>query len=246
MKHHFLLAAAALLTSTQAYAQAPPETLLLREPALSRDRLAFSYAGDIWIAGRDGSNPQRLTVGPGVETSPHFSPDGQFMAFTGDYDRNADVYVVAVSGGQPRRLTWHPSAETVRDWTPDGQRILFSSSQEAYARGLQLFTVAVAGGLPTRLPLLMGEKGSYSADGQTLAHTHITNATDYLEALPRRPHRPHLAHQPANAGHRGNSARECHRHQPAAGWAARCISSATGPAPTTCLCMTRPPKKWSS
>ncbi len=153
------------------------ETLLLREPALSRDRLAFSYAGDIWTANRDGTNPQRLTVGPGVETNPHFSPDGQWIAYTGDYDRNADVYVVAVGGGPPRRLTWHPSADIVRDWTPDGQRILFSSSQEAYARSLQLFTVAVAGGLPTRLPLLMGEKGSYAPDGQRLAHTHITNPT---------------------------------------------------------------------
>ena len=177
MKHLFLLAAAALLSRIPALAQAPAETLLLREPSLSRDKVAFSYAGDIWTADRDGSNPQRLTVGPGVETNPHFSPDGQFIAYTGDYDRNADVYVVPVRGGEPRRLTWHPSAEVVRDWTPDGKNILFSSSQEAYARSLQLFTVAATGGLPTRLPLLMGEKGSYSADGKTLAHTHITNAT---------------------------------------------------------------------
>jgi len=177
LKPYVFLALAALLAGP-APAQTPPaETLLLREPALSRDRLAFSYAGDIWLANRDGSNPQRLTVGPGVETNPHFSPDGQLIAYTGDYDRNADVYVVPVSGGQPRRLTWHPSAETVRDWTPDGKHILFSSSQEAYARSLQLFTVAATGGLPTRLPLLMGEKGSYSADGQVLAHTHITDAT---------------------------------------------------------------------
>ncbi|WP_426060121.1 S41 family peptidase [Hymenobacter sp. B1770] len=174
---YFLLALAALVSSPALAQTAPTETLLLREPALSRDKLAFSYAGDIWTANRDGSNPQRLTVGPGVETSPHFSPDGQWIAFTGDYDRNPDVYVVAVSGGQPRRLTWHPSADVVRDWTPDGKSILFSSSQEAYARSLQLFTVPAAGGLPTRLPLLMGEKGSYSPDGKTLAHTHLTDAT---------------------------------------------------------------------
>ncbi|WP_071885834.1 S41 family peptidase [Hymenobacter sedentarius] len=177
VKPYSLLALASAFALTSRAQTASPETLLLREPALSRDKLAFSYAGDIWTANRDGSNPQRLTVGPGVETSPHFSPDGQWIAFTGDYDRNPDVYVVPIGGGQPRRLTWHPSADVVRDWTPDGKSILFSSSQEAYARSLQLFTVAVAGGLPTRLPLLMGEKGSYSADGKTLAHTHITNAT---------------------------------------------------------------------
>lgn len=56
MKYLVLLATTALLSGTQAFARAPPETLLLlREPALSRDRLAFGYAGDIWIAGRDGS-----------------------------------------------------------------------------------------------------------------------------------------------------------------------------------------------
>ena len=88
MKHLVLLAAAALLSSTPLRAQAPAETLLLREPALSRDHLAFSYAGDIWLAGRDGSNPQRLTVGPGVETSPHFSPDGQWLAWCRGYEES--------------------------------------------------------------------------------------------------------------------------------------------------------------
>ncbi|MFC7667323.1 hypothetical protein ACFQT0_07795 [Hymenobacter humi] len=86
--------------------------------------------------------------------------------------------------------TWCPSAVGSRaalpgtlrpTWCATGRPTArpFSSagSQEAYARSLQLFTVAVAGGLPTRLPLLMGEKGSYSADGKALAHTHITNAT---------------------------------------------------------------------
>jgi tricorn protease len=178
MLKRYFLPALGLLASPALHAQAPlSETLLLREPVLSRDKLAFSYAGDIWLANRDGSNPQRLTVGPGVETNPHFSPDGQWLAYSGDYDRNTDVYVVAVSGGQPRRLTWHPSPDVVRDWSPDGKSILFSSSQEAYARSLQLFTVPLAGGLPARLPLLMGEKGSYSPDGKRLAHTHITNAT---------------------------------------------------------------------
>ena len=36
--------------------------------------IAFVYAGDVWAAGRDGGGARRLTVHPGVETSPAFSP----------------------------------------------------------------------------------------------------------------------------------------------------------------------------
>ncbi|TSA35812.1 MAG: hypothetical protein D4R64_09030, partial [Porphyromonadaceae bacterium] len=68
------------------------ETRLLRNPAISRDHIAFVYAGDIWIANIDGSDPSRLTTFPGVETDPNFSPDGKSIAFTAEYDGNTDVY----------------------------------------------------------------------------------------------------------------------------------------------------------
>src|SRR6185312_12015279 len=85
-------------------------TRLLRQPALSNDHLAFVYAGDIWISDRNGSHPTRLTTHPAAEFDPHFSPDGNWLAFSAAYDSNIDVYVVPVTGGQPRRLTWHPAA----------------------------------------------------------------------------------------------------------------------------------------
>ena len=71
--------AAALLASSafatpMAVAQ-DNETKLLRDPALSDDKLAFAYAGDIWIANADGSNPVRLTSHPANERDPVFSPD---------------------------------------------------------------------------------------------------------------------------------------------------------------------------
>ena len=49
--------------------------LLLRDPAVSKFEIAFSYAGSIWIANRDGGNLRRLTTG-GHEQRPSFSPDG--------------------------------------------------------------------------------------------------------------------------------------------------------------------------
>src|SRR5882762_11474435 len=79
--------------------------LLLRNPSVSNRQIAFSYAGNIWIAGRDAGNVRRLTSG-GHEGKPIFSPDGSQIAFTGDYDGNRGVYLVPTAGGEPRRLTY--------------------------------------------------------------------------------------------------------------------------------------------
>src|SRR5215472_16198481 len=56
--------------------------VLLRDPAVSKSQVAFSYAGSIWVANRDGSTVRRLTSG-GHEEKPSFSPDGSQIAFTG-------------------------------------------------------------------------------------------------------------------------------------------------------------------
>ena len=78
--------------------------LLLRKPTVSRTQIVFSYAGDLWIVGREGGESRRLTTAPGEETDPVFSPDATQVAFTGEYDGNVDVYVVPAAGGVPRRL----------------------------------------------------------------------------------------------------------------------------------------------
>ncbi len=152
----------------------PSETLLLKQPTVSTDQVAFLYAGDIWIADRDGRNPRRLTVHPGEKSTPMFSPDGRWIAFSGSYDGNTCVYVISQDGGSPRRLTYHPGADLVRGWTPDGQRVLFASSRDAPTlRYHRLYTVPLDGGFPEALPLPMAERGAYSPDGSHIAYTRI-------------------------------------------------------------------------
>src|SRR5208337_3098936 len=147
--------------------------LILREPSVSRTQIVFSYAGSLWIAGRDGGEARRLTTG-GHESNPIFSPDGTEIAFTGEYDGNTDVYVVAASGGVPRRLTYHPASDEVVGWTPDGKQVLFGSTRNAFANGVvQLFTISVEGGFPTPVPLVRASEGSYSPDGSRLAYVPI-------------------------------------------------------------------------
>ena len=97
-----LLAAALVFCSVHANAQ----TLLIRQPGVSRDHIAFVYAGDIWLADRAGKNPTRLTTHPADEFAPVFSPDGKWIAYSAKYDNNTDVYMIPVTGGQPKCGFW--------------------------------------------------------------------------------------------------------------------------------------------
>jgi len=151
--------------------------LLPQHPTVNATDVVFTYADDLWTVPRQGGNARRLTDGPGSETSPAFSPDGKWLAFTGQYEGNPDVYLMPATGGHPRRLTWHPAADTVAGWTPDGERILFVSNRESSSgRASQLLTVSTEGGMPTVLPLPMGYQGSYSPDGQRIAYVPLPGA----------------------------------------------------------------------
>src|SRR5213592_2604948 len=105
-------------------------TRLLRHPTVSRDSVAFEYAGDLWVVSRSGGQARRLTSTIGAELDPYFSPDGSQIAFTSTVAGNTDVYVVPTAGGDPKRLTYHPGLDRVRGWTPDGRRVIFASDRD--------------------------------------------------------------------------------------------------------------------
>jgi tricorn protease len=153
------------------HAAEDPQTRLLRQPAVSKDHLAFVYGGDIWVSDRDGGHPIQLTSHPAAEFAPHFSPDGRWIAFSANYDNNTDVYVIPVEGGQPRRLTWHPAADVVTGWSVDGKRVLFVSNREvANSRSGQLYEVSLDGGYERKVMKAVAVEGSWSPDGKRMAY----------------------------------------------------------------------------
>ncbi|NWG14439.1 MAG: PD40 domain-containing protein, partial [Acidobacteria bacterium] len=154
------------------------QTQLFQQPSISATQIVFHHAGDLWIVSRDGGEARRLTSAPGQETHPAFSPDGNWIAFTGEYDGNVDVFLIPAAGGVPRRLTYHPGNDTAAGWTRDGSRILLRSPRNSYSRFNRLFTMPVEGVFPEELPLPMAEEGSFSPDGSRLAYMPLARAFD--------------------------------------------------------------------
>lgn len=147
-------------------------------PAVSATQIAFCYAGDIWLAPKEGGEATRVSSPRGLETFPRFSPDGQQLAFTGNYDGNEDVYVMPVAGGEPRRLTFHGASDRLIGWYPDGRALLFASNRNSFTdRVGQLFRVSVTGGAAEQLPLAYAEFAALSPNGEQIAFT--TSTTDF-------------------------------------------------------------------
>ena len=155
---------------------------IFQHPALSRDLIAFGYAGDLWTVPRAGGVATRLTTGVGIETDPVFSPDGSTIAFTGSYDGNTDVFTIPAAGGVPFRVTYHPAADFAVAWTPDGKNIVFRSTRISQSRYTQLYEVPAKGGIAKPLPLPMAYQGQFSPDSKEIAYSPLPPAYgfDYM------------------------------------------------------------------
>ena len=147
-------------------------TKLLRTPTVSATHVAFAYANNIWTVERAGGMARRLTSFQGQTTNPHFSPDGKWIAFSGEYAGNTDVYVVPAEGGEPKRLTWHSGADSVQGWMADGRAIMFASGRATAAPSgaPRFWTVPAEGGVEQPLPLPRAYQGRISPTGTHVAY----------------------------------------------------------------------------
>lgn len=174
----FLLFAGLLVNESQA-----AELKMAQYPNTSKTEITFTYAGDIYTAPISGGNARKLTSHSGLELMPRFSPNGDSIAFSGEYDGNREVYVMPSNGGQPQRLTFSADMphmaerqgpdKIIMQWTKDS-KILFRSRAESWNVLVgKLYQVSASGSPLETVPVPRSGFASLSPDGSQMAYNRI-------------------------------------------------------------------------
>ncbi len=167
-----ILWVAILLLAWTGPAASQDETRLLRFPHIHGNTVVFTFAGDLYTAPLSGGEAKRLTSHEGLELFARFSPDGRWIAFSGEYTGTRQVYVMPSGGGVPRQLTFYPDVgpmpprggfdHLVLDWTPDGSKIMVRANRTPFGQrvGRYYLVDPVNGGLEVPLEIPEGATGA--------------------------------------------------------------------------------------
>ena len=126
--------------------------------------LSKGGAVDLYVANADGSNLKQLTKTREDDSSPCWSPDGQWICFATKINERRSLCKIPASGGAMQRISTagigNPSEP---DWSPDGKWIVFT----AQMGGFEICVVPAAGGTAT--VLVSGEDPSWAPNSRTVA-----------------------------------------------------------------------------
>jgi tricorn protease len=142
----------------------------LRYPHLHDDLVTFVAEDDVWLAPLDGGRAWRVSADQAAVSSPRFSPDGAWLAWTSWRDVEPEVHLAPAEGGPSRRLTYWGDVNTdVLGWSRDGSAVVASSTVGQHSiRQTWAYEIAAGDGRATRLPF--GPVGglAYGPDGAAL------------------------------------------------------------------------------
>ena len=138
-------------------------------PAVSPDggKVAMILSKDGWtdlyVCNADGSGLKRLTKSREDESSPCWSPDGQWICYASKEHEHRSLSKISPAGGPPHRIrTTLVGNPTEPDWSPDGKWIAFTSQ----SRDFSICVVPAAGG--DAIVLASGEDPSWAPNSRTL------------------------------------------------------------------------------
>ena len=84
---------------------------------------------ELWMVDWDGSNNLQLTYGTESASSPQWSPDGRYLAFTSSRPgraKGSQVWVLDRRGGEARQVTDLKQDLSDYRWSPDAKQLLLT------------------------------------------------------------------------------------------------------------------------
>jgi TolB protein len=149
-------------------------------PDGSKVAMVLSKSGtvDLYVADADGGNLKRLTTSKEDESSPCWSPDGQWICFATKVNDRRALCKIPVGGGTVQRIsTAGVSNPSEPDWSPDGKSIVFT----AQMGGFELCVVPANGGTAT--VLVSGEDPSWAPNSRTVIYARRQGNSRVLSLL---------------------------------------------------------------
>jgi Tol biopolymer transport system component len=130
----------------------------------------------------DGSSAVQLTsLGAPFTGAPHWSPEGQRIAFASDLEGQFEIYVISAEGGKPRRLTSHPAIDRLPSFSQDGQWVYFSSNRTGENR---IWKIPASGGDAVQVTHNVGYVTIEAPDGAYIYYTQTAVTPSALWRLP--------------------------------------------------------------
>jgi TolB protein len=140
--------------------------------------LSRSGSPNVWVCNADGTNFKQLTTSPEDESSPCWSPDGQWICFATKIHSRRVLAKIPAGGGEVQRIpTSGVSNPTDPDWSPDGKWIAFTSQMGDF----DICVVPAGGGTAT--VLVPGQHPSWSPNSRTLVLNRDTGSRQSLSVL---------------------------------------------------------------